>query len=113
MILFKREARREGDAAFEPGQLVRHRRHGYRGVVVALDAACNAPDAWYDANATKPRKDQPWYHVLVDHSSQSTYAAEEHLEPDPSREPIAHPLVDEFFDRFEHGVYRRNARPWR
>jgi heat shock protein HspQ len=114
MIMIKRqEGRGEGAAAFEPGQLVRHRRYGYRGVVVALDPACRAPDAWYQSNSTQPSKALPWYLVLVDHSSQSTYAAEENLVADASGEPIAHPLVDEFFERFEGGAYHRNARPWR
>ena len=42
--------------SFDEGTLVRHRRHGYRGVVVAFDA-------WYGANRTDGahvRNDEPW-----------------------------------------------------
>lgn len=51
---------------FEPGQLVRHRRYGYRGVVVDRDEFCEADDEWYSKNQTQPDRDQPWYHVLVE-----------------------------------------------
>ena len=56
-------------ARFQPGHLVRHRRYGYRGVVVALDLECGAGDDWYRSNRTQPDRDQPWYHVLVHGSS--------------------------------------------
>ena len=69
---------------FEPGQLVRHRRYGYRGVVVDRDECCRAGDDWYLKNQTQPDRDQPWYHVLVDGSSTCTYAASESLVADSS-----------------------------
>ena len=97
---------------FARGQLVRHRRYGYRGVVVELDPCCRASDVWYHANQTQPRRDQPWYHVLVHGTAQTTYAAETSLEPDPEPAPIVHPLVDAFFSAFEDGRYVRNERPW-
>ena len=104
--------RSERSTEFAPGDLVRHRRYGYRGVVVDLDPICTAPDEWYFSNQTQPRKDQPWYHVLVDGSDRTTYAAEENLAPDPSGAPVAHPLVDVFFEPFAGGRYERNDRPW-
>ena len=54
---------------FDVGTLVRHRRYGYRGVIVAFDATCQASDQWYYSNQTQPSHDQPWYHVLVHESS--------------------------------------------
>ena len=69
---------------FAPGDLVRHRRYGYRGVVVDSDPECLADEAWYQSNKTQPKKDQPWYHVLVHGGGQLTYPAETSLEPDPS-----------------------------
>ena len=112
--MIRRGARREGEAPtrFRPGELVRHRRYGYRGVVVDLDLECTAPDDWYSSNQTQPGRDQPWYHVLVDRSVQTTYAAEENLVHDPGGAEIVHPLVEHFFDRFEDGRYVRNERPW-
>ena len=99
-------------ARFQPGHLVRHRRYGYRGVVVALDLECGAGDDWYRSNRTQPDRDQPWYHVLVHGSSQTTYAAQTSLMPDPTNEEVAHPLVVLFFSRFEDGFYVRNDQPW-
>jgi len=97
---------------FEPGTLVRHRRYGYRGVVVERDELCLADDEWYSKNQTQPDRDQPWYHVLVDESSSYTYAAATSLEADPSGHPIAHPLLTSFFSAFEDGRYVRNDQPW-
>lgn len=97
---------------FEVGQLVRHRRYGYRGVIVARDEVCRADESWYRSNSTQPDRNQAWYSVLVDGSEQITYAAESSLLPDASRDPVSHPLVDEFFTRDGAGAYRRNDRPW-
>ncbi len=69
MIMLSRAARGDDPpraaASFQPGDLVHHKRYGYRGVVVAVDPNCRADDAWYQANQTQPDRDQPWYHVFV------------------------------------------------
>jgi len=101
-----------GRHRFEPGQLVRHRRYGYRGVVVERDESCQADEAWYQKNQTQPDRNQPWYHVLVSDSSSCTYAAAENLIADESGLPISHPLLAYFFDAFEDGRYIRNEQPW-
>jgi len=97
---------------FRPGQLVRHARYGYRGVVVEVDEYCRAPDDWYRKNQTQPDREQPWYHVLVDGAANITYAAQTSLTPDSSSAPIDHPLVAEFFDGFNGREYQRNDQPW-
>ena len=97
---------------FAPGELVRHRRYGYRGVVVDFDATCQAEETWYYANQTRPPRNQPWYHVLVDGSNTATYAAQTSLEADDSLAPITHPLVAVFFAEFNGRSYVRNDRPW-
>ena len=54
-------------ASFSPGQLVHHLRFDYRGVVVDVDATFCGSDEWYEQVArSRPPKDAPWYHVLVD-----------------------------------------------
>jgi heat shock protein HspQ len=106
------EAAPLGSNRFRPGDLVRHRRYGYRGVVVGFDLRCMADEAWYQANQTQPRKDQPWYHVLVHGSTQATYAAETSLAPEPEPAPIEHPLVAVLFSGFEGGRYVRNDTRW-
>ena len=97
---------------FACGQLVKHRRYGYRGVVVAWETYCSAPDDWYQSNPTQPQRCQPWYHVLVHGSGDITYAAQTSLEADESGQRVDHPLVDQFFSDFTGGAYVRNDRPW-
>ena len=92
-------------AKFEIGQVVHHRRYGYRGVIVSFDDQCEADDAWYHKNQTQPRQDQPWYHVLVDDSEQTTYVAEENLEPDATGRPVRHPMLHKVFRSFLDGRY--------
>jgi heat shock protein HspQ len=98
--------------AFKPGQLIKHKRYGYRGVIVAVDLTCQATDAWYQSNRSQPDRNQPWYHVLVHNSDQTTYAAQTSLEADPNEQEISHPWLDEFFTNFIDGEYIRNQRPW-
>lgn len=97
---------------FQPGQLVRHRRYGYRGVVVDYDLTCQADDEWYQSNQTQPERKQPWYHVLVDQSGTTTYPAQSSLQPDEDKQPITHPLLGYFFSHFANGRYIRNSQPW-
>jgi len=95
-------------ARFSVGGLVHHVRFGYRGVVFDVDATFQGSDEWYeDVARSRPPKDAPWYHVLPHGASHTTYVAERNIEPDESREPIQHPLVDAFFDAFEDGRYLR------
>ena len=114
MIQYKREIERKKGAPnrFVPGELVRHRRYGYRGVVVELDLSCQADEQWYHSNRTQPERDQPWYHVLVDGGTHTTYAAEANLTADETPLEIRHPLVELFFSGFHNGFYLRNDRPW-
>ena len=95
-------------ARFSPGELILHKKLSYRGVVVDVDATFSGTSEWYDQVAqSRPPKDAPWYHVLVHDAEHMTYVAERNLAPDPSAEPVSHPLLAEFFDRFETGQYVR------
>lgn len=95
---------------FSVGEIVHHCKFDYRGVIVAVDPVYRGSDEWYEAMArSRPPRDQPWYHVLVDGAAHSTYVAERHLEPDPSGGQIAHPALGEFFDRFLDGRYYASA----
>ncbi len=93
---------------FEPGQVVHHKHHGYRGVIYDVDNACQADEAWYLKNQTQPHRDQPWYHVLVDGAEHTSYVAEENIERAEVPEPIEHPLVDQYFHSYHSGKYQRN-----
>ena len=98
-------------ARFRLGQPVHHKMFDYRGVIVDVDATFQLSDAWYENVArSRPPKDQPWYHVLVDRAVHVTYVAERNLEPDLTGEPIRHPAIDQFFDAFRDGLYVRDHR---
>ncbi len=98
-------------ASFSPGQLVHHLRFDYRGVVVDVDATFCGSDEWYEQVArSRPPKDAPWYHVLVDGAQHMTYVAERNLEFDSSGESVSHPLLKYYFDDFRESRYVRNLR---
>ena len=91
---------------FSVGQLVHHRLFDYRGVIVDADADFQLSEEWYEQVAqSRPPKDRPWYHVLVDGSPHATYVAEGNLEADDSERPIEHPSLDQFFSKFRDGRY--------
>ncbi len=98
----------EFQAEFGVGQVIRHRRFDYRGVIVDVDATFEGSAEWYEQVArSRPPVDKPWYHVLVHGAQHTTYVAERHLELDDSGLPVRHPLLGEFFDEFEGGRYAR------
>lgn len=99
------------EAQFRIGQLIKHRRFGYRGVIADVDPVFAQSEAWYEAMAvTRPPKDRPWYHVLVHQATHWTYVAERNLEADASGEPVVHPEVALVFAGFADGAYLRRTR---
>jgi heat shock protein HspQ len=93
---------------FKSGQVVLHKKFGYRGVIISVDDSFQGSEDWYERAArSRPPKDQPWYHVLVHDSTQEAYVAERHLELDEEG-PVEHPLVWVFFDELIDGHYVRN-----
>lgn len=98
-------------ARFSIGDLVHHRLFEYRGVVADVDSTFQLTDEWYEAMArSRPPKDQPWYHVLVHGSTQTTYVAERNLERDSSARPISHPMISHYFSGFTDGRYISDSR---
>jgi len=99
-------------AKFAIGQLIQHRLFEYRGVIIDVDPHFKGTEEWYDTVArTRPPKDTPWYHVLVDDAEMRTYVAERNLEADDSGRPINHPDVADYFSALGDGGYlphRRN-----
>jgi len=93
-------------ARYSIGDLVHHKLFDYRGVIVDIDPDFQLTDEWYDMVArSRPPKNEPWYHVLVHEATNSTYVAEQNLEPDPSGEIINHPMTGEFFTDLRNGRY--------
>ncbi len=58
-------------AKFKIGQVVRHRRFAFRGVVFDIDPEFSNTNEWYEAipAEARPRKDQPFYHVFAENNS--------------------------------------------
>jgi heat shock protein HspQ len=97
-------------AKFQIGQIVRHRFYPFRGVIFDVDPEfANTEDWWLSIpENVRPKKDQPFYHLLAE-NAESTYIAyvsEQNLVPDESGEPVSHPQVDEIFMGVENGCYR-------
>lgn len=91
---------------FHVGQIIMHKKFAYRGVVFDVDAHFSASEAWYEAVAkSRPPKDAPWYHVLVDGSDSITYVAERHLDASEDLSQVRHPLIDTYFQGYSNGQY--------
>lgn len=96
---------------FRIGQIVMHRRFGYRGVVYDVDPRFMLSEQWYEKVAlSRPPKDRPWYRVLVDNADQTTYVAERNLRPSVDHQPIQSPLIDSFFHGFNGEFYKPRIR---
>lgn len=96
-------------AKYYLGQVVRHRKHPFRGVVFDVDPEFSNTDEWYDniPEESRPVKDQPFYHLLAenDQSYYVAYVSEQNLIADYSGEPVGHPDLPEMFGPMEDGSY--------
>ena len=96
-------------AKFAIGQVVRHRLFPFRGVIFDVDPQFTNTDEWYEAipKEVRPRKDQPFYHLLAENSETEyiAYVSEQNLLEDQSGEPVRHPQLRELFDRKPDGQY--------
>jgi len=96
-------------AKFAIGQVVRHRIFPFRGVIFDVDPQFNNTDEWYDAipREVRPRKDQPFYHLLAENSETEyiAYVSEQNLLEDDSGEPVRHPQLRDLFERRPDGRY--------
>ena len=102
------------NAKFKIGEVVRHRLFPFRGVIFDIDPEFNNTEEWYQSipAEARPRKDQPFYHLLAENAETEyiAYVSEQNLLPDTSGEPVRHPQVAEIFERDEKGGYRpRNS----
>ena len=104
----------ENQPKFQTGDIITHKRYGYRGVIVHTDLHFQGNETWYFSNQTQPTKDQPWYFVLVDRNQQVTYVAEENLNNDHSVNSVVHPMLNLFFFGYDAELnrYTRNDVPW-
>jgi heat shock protein HspQ len=100
-------------ARFRIGQVVRHRFHPFRGVVFDVDPEFGNTDEWWEAipEESRPRKDQPFYHLLAENETSyyHAYVSEQNLVPDETGDPVDHPQVNELFGDLEGGQYEVEA----
>ena len=96
-------------AKFGIGEVVRHRRYPFRGVIYDVDPIFANTEEWWLAipEDVRPRKDQPFYHLLAENAETEyvAYVSEQNLLPDRSGEPLRHPQIAEMFDKTESGKY--------
>lgn len=101
-------------AKFSIGQVVRHRVFPFRGVIFDVDPEFANTEEWYEAipAAVRPRRDQPFYHLLAENAETEyvAYVSEQNLLEDSSGEPVRHPQVGEYFDKTSDGRYAPKAR---
>lgn len=101
-------------AKFQIGQIVRHRFFPFRGVIFDVDPVFANTEEWWLAipEEVRPRKDQPFYHLLAenDETTYVAYVSEQNLLPDESGMPSRHPDVSALFERMENGRYVPRAR---
>ena len=103
MIMFTKFAK------YHLGQVVRHKKHPFRGVVFEGDPEFNNSDEWYEnlPEDGRPSKEQPFYHLLAENENTFyvAYVSEQNLIEDPSGAPVEHPDVRDLFGPFKDGHY--------
>ena len=96
-------------AKFSIGQVVRHRLFPFRGVIFDVDPQFANSEEWYQSipAEARPRKDQPFYHLLAENSETEyiAYVSEQNLLEDDSEEPVRHPQIREMFEKQPDGRY--------
>jgi heat shock protein HspQ len=96
-------------ARFGIGEVVRHKLFPFRGVIFDVDPEFANSEEWWEAipESVRPRKDQPYYHLLAenDDSAYVAYVSQQNLIHDDLPEPVQHPAVAQMFAAFEDGRY--------
>ena len=102
------------EAKFPIGQIVRHRFFPFRGVIFDVDPVFANTEEWWLSipEEMRPRKDQPFYHLLAENAETTyiAYVSEQNLLIDDSGKPVSHPAVPELFSHVENGRYVLKSR---
>jgi heat shock protein HspQ len=97
------------EAKFQIGQVVKHRHFPFRGVIFDVDPVFANSEEWYQSIPVeiRPRKDQPFYHLLAENAETTyiAYVSEQNLLVDDSGKPVRHPAIGEMFCRQEGALY--------
>lgn len=98
-------------AKYPIGNQVKHRIFGFRGVIFDVDPVFSNSDEWYESipESTRPRKDQPFYHLFAEAPDKAPYVAyvsEQNLvDDDELDEPISHPELEDIFADLVDGKF--------
>ena len=105
---------RDRVAKFGIGQVVKHRRFPFRGIVFDVDPVFGNTEEWWLSipEDLRPRKDQPFYHLFAENAETEyvAYVSEQNLLPDTSGAPLRHPRIGEMFVRDPNCDYRLKGR---
>jgi heat shock protein HspQ len=100
------------EAKFALGQIVKHRVHGFRGVIHDVDPEFANTEAWYQAipKEVRPAKEQPFYHLFAvgEAGPYEAYVSEQNLLPDAESGPVTHPMVERLFSGLRGDRYVGN-----
>jgi heat shock protein HspQ len=95
-------------AKFSIGQQVRHKHFPFRGIIFDVDPEFANTEEWWEAipEDIRPRKNQPFYHLLAEHDSTyyMAYVSEQNLLEDAGA-PVTHPQLPELFEIDGAGGY--------
>ena len=97
-------------AKFSIGQVVKHRKFPFRGVIFDVDPVFNNTEEWWLSIPAdvRPSKDQPYYHLLAENAETEyiAYVSEQNLLPDDSGQPLRHPQIRDMFEKQKDGRYK-------
>ncbi|MEZ5924619.1 MAG: heat shock protein HspQ [Hyphomicrobiaceae bacterium] len=104
------QPRRQRTAKYGIGHVVKHRVYGFRGVIFDIDPVFANTEEWWQSipEEIRPRKDQPFYHLLAENAETEyiAYVSEQNLVPDTSGKPLRHPQVKQLFRAGRDGVLK-------
>jgi heat shock protein HspQ len=96
-------------ARFGIGHVVKHRVYPFRGVIFDVDPVFANTEEWLMSipEEVRPRRDQPFYHLLAENAKTTyvAYVSEQNLLPDDTGKPVGHPQVTELFSGFHGSFY--------
>lgn len=102
-------------AKFRIGQVVRHRKFPFRGVIFDVDPVFANTEDWWLAipEDVRPVKEQPFYHLFAENADTEyvAYVSEQNLLPDDDPAPLRHPQIRDMFERANDGSYRLRGGP--
>lgn len=97
-------------AKYKLGEIVRHKRFGFRGVIFDVDPEYSNTEEWWNAIPLdiRPERDQPFYHLLAENEEAEyvAYVSEQNLIYDDSDLPLRNPNISRMFDRSDNGALR-------